>query len=108
MNKSNKLHFIDSDFLIYFPSAGNEGRSIQKYGVAYRDRKKKETQNGPRINLENVLALPSIKDNYPHNIGYYKDTTGKGKNWTPKYLETRVIRNEEELLEWIKQIESVD
>jgi len=65
----------------------------------------KITQPGRRINLGNVLSLPAIRGRYPHCIGLFQDASGKGQNWTPAYIESRVIQSEEELLEWIAQIE---
>lgn len=101
----NKIHFKEIDWIIYFPSKGNEGRQLVNFGVAYRDRVNKITQPGRRINLGNVLSLPAIRGRYPHCIGLFQDASGKGQNWTPAYIESRVIQSEEELLEWIAQIE---
>lgn len=101
----NKLHFKEIDWVVYFPSKGNEGRQLINYGVAYRDRRNKKTQPGPKINLGNVLVQPPIKNGYPHTVGLFQDSSGKGPNWTPAFIEIRVIWSEEELLEWIIQIE---
>ncbi|MHA1334018.1 MAG: hypothetical protein ACTSPL_08120 [Candidatus Odinarchaeia archaeon] len=105
---SKKLHFIEADFVIYFPEYGNEGRILQKYGVAYRNRKTGETQQGPKINLEDVLKKPEIKDNYPHTVGYYINAKGRGENYQPDYIEKRVIKNEEELFTFIKEINNLN
>ncbi len=101
----NKLHFKEIDWIIYFPSKGNEGRPLKNSGVAYRDRINKKTQPGHRINLGDVLVYPLIKNRYSHTIGLFQDSSGNGPSWTPAYIETQVIRSEEELLDWIKQIE---
>jgi hypothetical protein len=101
----NKLHFKEIDWIIYFPSKGNEGRPLKNYGVAYRDRINKKTQLGYRINLGDVLVGPLIKNIYPYTIGLFQDSSGRGPSWTPAYIETQVIRSKEELLDWIRQIE---
>jgi hypothetical protein len=101
----NKFHFTEIDWFIYFPATGNQGRDIRKYGVAYRERIQSTTQQGPRINLEDVLVLPIIQNGYPHTVGFFQVSTGKGNNWLPNYIETRLIQNEEELLMWFLEIE---
>lgn len=102
--ESAKFHFKEIDWVIYFPSTGNEGRPYQKYGVAYRDRIRGVTQPGVRINLENVVSKREIQENYPHTVGYYFDSSGKGQSWTPKYLETRTIANLEEFLRFLHDL----
>ena len=102
---TNKLHFQEIDWVIYFPSYGNEGRELPKYGVAFRDRINKVTQGGLRINLGDVLAHPSITDGFPHTIGLFQDSEGRGNNWEPEYIEIKQIGDKEELLQWIGQIE---
>ena len=90
--KSAKFHFQEVDWIIYFPSIGNEGRSYLKYGVAYRDRIRGVTQPGVRINLGDVVGKREIQENYPHTVGYYLDSSGKGQSWTPKYLTVKLRR----------------
>lgn len=101
----NKFHFKEIDWIIYFPSRGNEGRQLVNYGVAYRDRINRKTQPGPKINLGNVFGEPLIQNGYPHSIGLFLDSSGKGPNWTPVYVETREINNKDEFLDWIREIE---
>jgi hypothetical protein len=102
----NKFHFREIDWVIYFPSTGNKGRELNKYGVAYRDRLNNQTQLGHKINLEDALIQPIINYGYPHTIGLYQASTGRGRKWIPEYIENRVIQNKEQLLEWIAEIES--
>jgi len=101
----NKLHFKEIEWVIYFPATGNEGRKIRDYGVAYRDRVSKETQPGRRISLRDVLVRVPIQNRYPHAVGLFLDASGKGPNWTPAYIETRLVHTEKELLDWIAEIE---
>lgn len=53
---------------------------IRKYGVAYRDRRKGESQPGERINLEDVMRKPEIQNNYPPTVGYFLHSSGRGEN----------------------------
>jgi len=103
--KSTKFHFQEIDWVIYFPSTGNEGRAYPKYGVAYRDRTGGITQPGVRINLEDVVNRREIQENYPHTVGYYLYSSGKGQNWTPRYLETRTIANLKEFFGFLCNLE---
>jgi len=75
-----------------------------KYGVAYRDRKRGVSQPGMRIDLEDVVSKSEIQENYPHTVGYYLDSSGKGKNWVPEYLETRTIANLEEFIRFLRKL----
>jgi len=102
---TNKFHFKEIDWVIYFPNTGNKGRELVNYGVAYRDRVEKITQPGTKINLNDVLMQDNIKNSYPHTIGQYCESSGKGSNWKPQYIETRVIHNQKELIEWFKIVE---
>jgi len=101
---SFKFHFQEIDWVIYFPSIGNEGRPYSKYGVAYRDRRSGITQPGVRINLEDVMKNPEIQEKYPHTVGYFLHASGKGRNWVPKYLETRKISNLNEFYKFLADL----
>jgi len=101
---SSKLHFIEIDHVIYFPSSGNVGRTLYKYGVAYRDRKNKTSQSGKKINLEDVLAMPIIKTGYPHTIGFFTTASGKGLTYAPDYKVQRQILNETALIQWVEDL----
>jgi len=99
---SFKFHFKEIDWVIYFPTIGNEGRPYQKYGVAYRDRRRGITQPGVRINMEDVMEKPEIQENYPHTVGYFLHSSGKGKGWAPEYLETRKVANLNEFFDFLR------
>lgn len=101
---STKLHFREINWVIYFPATGNEGRPFEKYGVAYSDRDQGTTQPGPKTNLEDVLKEKRISENYPHTINTFFNSSGKGKTWSPNYLETRLIRNKTELLTFLSEL----
>ena len=101
---SAKFHFQEINWVIYFPSIGNEGRNYSKYGVAYRDRRRGVSQPGVRINLEDVIRKREIQENYPYTVGYYLDSSGKGRNWLPNYLETRTVANVEEFFRFLQDL----
>jgi hypothetical protein len=89
--------------VIYFPGEGNGGREISKYGVRYYKRNTVEGQSGRAINLEDVIALPEIQENYPHTICYLLG--GERANYSsPRCLKQRVVKNDDELYNWIKEL----
>ena len=101
---SSKFHLKEIDWVIYFPSFGNEGRPYQKYGVAYRDRKRGKSQPGVRINLEDVLMMPEIQNKYPHTVGYFLHSKGRGENYVPQYLETRSVTSLEDFILFLRNL----
>jgi len=102
--KSSKFHFQEIDWIIYFPSSGNEGRTYLRYGVKYHDRKNKSDQKSTAINLSEVLGKSEIHDNYPHKIGYYVKSSGKERSFTPNYQEVRVIRDIAEFFQFLNDM----
>jgi hypothetical protein len=102
---STKLHFKGIDWVLYFPTSGNENRPYPRYGVAYRDRPSRRTQPGTRIDLDEVLKLPAIADHYPHRVGVYQESSGRGRTWAPVCLEERDIVSSEELFMWLKDMQ---
>jgi len=39
------------------------------------------------------MNKPEINKTYPHSIGVYLDSSGRGKKWIPEYLLTKKISN---------------
>ncbi|MCW4044030.1 MAG: hypothetical protein NWE94_00760 [Candidatus Bathyarchaeota archaeon] len=95
-SRSKKFHFQEIDWVIYFPRLGNKGK-YRDYYVTFRDRKKRVTQSGKRIKLGEVLDKPEIDRGYPHTVGFYKVSDGRGKSFMPQYLELRKIQCVEDL-----------
>jgi hypothetical protein len=102
-DRSRRLFFYETDLVIYFPSHGNDdGRSISKYGVRYRDFKNKRGQSGVAINLEDVLSLPQIKNGYPHTICYFEAMAIVKSKYPPENcIDRRKIQDENALYHWI-------
>jgi len=101
---SFKFHFQEIDWVVYLPSHGNEGRVYEKYGVAYRDRRKGRSQPGRRVSLRDVLSKLEIKKKYPHTIGFFLASSGKGSSWRADYLRTRKIRNIKEFYAFLREL----
>jgi len=95
-SRTKKFHFQEIDWVIYFPRRGNK-REYRNYNVTFRDRKRGIPQPGKRIKLGEVLDKPEIDRCYPHTVGFYKVSSGKGAKFKPQYLELRKIQAVEEL-----------
>jgi hypothetical protein len=93
--ETKKFHFQEIDWVVYFPRYGNKGKYCN-YSVTFRDRKKGTTHPRKRIKLGEVLDKPEIERNFPHTVGFYKVSSGKGANFKPEYLELRKIQTVEE------------
>ena len=90
---SFKFHFQEIDWVIYVPSHGNDGRKYDKYGVDYNDRSGKSAQSGRKESLKDVLSKTQISMKYPHTVGFFLASKGRGPTWKPDYLRTKVIRS---------------
>ena len=101
---SYKFHFKEIDWIIYLPSHGNEGRKPKKYGVTYLDRKKGKTQAKRMIELEDVLSKAVIAKKYPHTVGFYLASKGRGKTWEPDYLRNKKIRSKRSYYAFLKEL----
>jgi hypothetical protein len=101
---SFKFHFKEIDWIIYLPSHGNEGRNPKKYGVTYLDRKKGKTQIGRMIELEDALSRAAIAQKYPHTVGFYLASKGRGKTWEPDYLRKKKIRSKRSFYIFLKEL----
>ena len=94
-SKTKKFHFQEIDWILYFPRQGN-WRKYLNYSVMFKDRKRDRTRPAKRIKLGEVLDKPEIEGNYPHTVGFYKVSSGKGASFKPEYLELRIIQTVEE------------
>jgi hypothetical protein len=103
-NRTKKFHFQEIDWVVYFPKYGNEGKYLN-YNVMFRDRKGRVTRAGKRIKLGEVLERPEIERNYPHTVGFYKESSGKGADFKPEYLELRRIQCVEDLWMFLNSLD---
>ena len=89
---AKKFHFMEIDWLVYFPRDGNKGKYMQ-YTVTLIDRKKSASQ---RVTLGEILESHEFEQSYPHTVGFFKEASGKGADFKPEYLEIRKIGTVEE------------
>jgi hypothetical protein len=94
-NETKKFHFMELDWLVYFPRYGNQGKYLN-YSVMLIDRKKDPSQSGKPVKLSEVLENREFETRYPHTVGFYKESSGDGAEFKPEYLEIRKICTVEE------------
>jgi hypothetical protein len=95
--ETKKFHFQEIGKIIEFPTIGNQGKYFQ-YQVNI---KSKDTANKPGKTalLGEFLESTEVENNYPHTIGYYKESEGEGAKFNPEYLVLRKICTIEEF--WV-------
>jgi hypothetical protein len=94
-NETKNFHFIEIDWIVSFPRYGNKGKYCN-YTVMLMDRKRGAAQLGKCVKLGEVLDNPEFEQNYPHTVGYYKESSGEGAKINPEYLEIRRVSTVEE------------
>jgi hypothetical protein len=94
-NETKKFHFMEIDWIVYFPRGGNKGKYLG-YSVILVDRKKGTNQPRKLVKVEEIVENPEFEKNYPHTVGFYKESSGEGAEFKPEYLEIRRINTVEE------------
>lgn len=90
------------DWLICFPSTGNEGRKYLYYSVTFKDLKKGSANS--QVCLTDLVDAIEFEKNYPHTVGFFRETIDKGTNSCFSYLEIRVIRSIEEFWKFLNDL----
>ena len=93
-NETKNFHFIEMDWVISFPKCGNKGKYLQ-YNVTLTDMKIGKPQDGKQVRLGEVLENREFENNYPHTVGFYKNSSSK-QEFQPEYLEIRRISSIED------------
>jgi hypothetical protein len=97
------FHFMEAEWLIYFPACGNQGKYVD-YSVLFSDKKSGTSQAGTRVCLGELLDKPEISERYPHTVGYFK-TSGEALGSGSEYLELRIIRSVEEFWAFLNSLD---
>jgi hypothetical protein len=93
--QNKKFYFQEINKIIDFPSKGNHGKYVT-YHIRIRG-KEKANESGETAILGEFLDRIEVDRNYPHTVGYYKESIGEGACFCPEYLELRKIWSVEEL-----------
>ena len=86
---------MEMNWLVCFPKDGNKGKYLG-YTVLLIDRKKVANEPKKHVTLKEILETPEFENHCPHTVGYYKESSGKGAEFKPEYLEIRKISSVEE------------
>jgi len=95
------FHFKELDWFICFPSTGNEGRKYLYYSVTFKNPKKGSIS---QVCLEDLVDATEFEQNYPHTVGFFKETIGNIVNFCSNYLEIRVVRSIEEFWKFLNDL----
>jgi hypothetical protein len=98
------FHFMEVDWLIYFPASGNQGKYVG-YSVFFTYRKSGTAQPETHVCLGELLDKPEISECYPHTVAYFKTALGEQLGSTPEYLELRIIRCVEEFWAFLNSLD---
>ncbi|MBT0159895.1 hypothetical protein G4O51_07910 [Candidatus Bathyarchaeota archaeon A05DMB-2] len=102
-NGTKAFHFIEADWLIYFPACGNQGKYVG-YNVLFSDKKSGTSKPEARVTLGELLDKPEISERYPHTVGYFKPFA-ESLDSAPEYLELRIIRSVEEFWAFLNSLD---
>jgi len=91
--QTKKFHFQEINKILQFPPEGNQGKYLE-YKIQIK-KPQTENQPAPNVTLCQFLESAEVEQNYPHTVGYYKESS-QGTNFNPQYLEIRKIANIEE------------
>ena len=104
-SKNKKFHFRELDWIICFPTPGNERKKYADYTVAFQDRKAETPQNCKHVNLGEVLERLEIENNYPHTVGFYKASSEKEPDLNQSCLEIRRIKTVEDFWKFLNDLD---
>jgi hypothetical protein len=85
------FHFLELDWLLYFPAEGNRGEYC-RYTVLLK-RKGKENCEEQNVALGAVLERLELDEHYPHTVGFSKAASDEKPNAELRYMEIRRIHN---------------
>jgi hypothetical protein len=100
--KSKSFHFQEKDWLISFPTEGNEGRKYLYYSVRFTNRKNK--QKTQEVCLTEIVGSPEFEDNFPYTVGFFKGSIDEETDLKSVYLEIRIVKSIEEFWKFLNDL----
>jgi hypothetical protein len=91
---TKKFYFQEINTIVCFPNCGNRGKYCNYH--VYLKSRETVNQEGKAAILGEFLDSGEVDNNYPHTVGYYKESAGEGASFQPEYLELRKIFTVEE------------
>jgi hypothetical protein len=92
--QTKKFHFQEINKILQFQPQGNQGKYLG-YQIQIKT-PQTLSKPAPNISLCQFLESTEVEQNYPHTVGYYKESIGEGGSFNPQYLELRKIATIEE------------
>jgi hypothetical protein len=72
--------------------------------VDYLDRRKGKSQSGRKIDLKEVLSRSEINKKYPHTVGFFLASSGRGLSWKPDYLRVKKVSGIKEFHDFLREL----
>ena len=89
------------NLLIFFPSAGNEGRKYLYYSVEFSNLNKSNERT--KTCLAEIVDSPEFEKNFPHTVGFFKGPLNKEERKSA-YLEIRFINSIEDFWKFLNDL----
>ena len=99
---TKSFHFQDINKIVIFPLEGNQGK-YRNYNVQIKT-VETFTQPAPPMALCEFLDSREVDNNYPHNVGYFKESTVQNQTFKPQYLTLRKIYSIEEFFLFLNEV----
>jgi len=97
------FHLQELNWLIFFPTTGNEGRKYLYYSVEFTDRSKSNER--AKVCLAEIVDNPVIEKSYPHSVGYFKGSVYEKETLGSFYLEIRIIKCIEDFWKFLNDLD---
>ena len=97
------FHLQEMNWLIFFPSTGNQGRKYLYYSVEFTDLNKRGART--KVCLTEIVDTPEFEKNYPHTVGYFKGPVSEKEDLVSSYLEIRIIRSIEDFWKFLNELD---
>jgi hypothetical protein len=95
------FHFQEKNWLISFPSKGNEGRKYLHYTVKFINRNSKENKE---VFLAEIVENPQFEESLPYTVGFFRGSIDEKTGLEIAYLEIRIIRSIEEFWKFLNDL----
>ncbi len=93
-NQTKKFHFQEINKIIIIQPK-QQTTQYRQYTVQIKNANALN-QTVPITELSEFLDSPEVENNYPHIVGYFRESNGEQCDFKPEYLEIRRICSVEE------------
>ena len=98
-----KFHFQEMDWVITFPSTGNERKKYPNYSVMLTDLKKGSSSKN--VCLGDIVENADFQSKFPHTVGFSKSEHCDCLGAESRYLEIRLVRYVEEFWKFLNDLD---